>query len=192
MKFRIHIISDTHFNHKRIITYENRPFDSVEEMNQTMINRWNEVVSDEDLVIHLGDFVFGGIHKIRAIHSQLNGNMIIIKGNHDKWYRMNAVGINMYENLKIGHLFLTHEPTRVDDGLVNVHGHIHDKKSWFGINASVERTNYYPRLIEHYFKEAKKILKRRGWNEGNIEEGGYRTAKNKGGKNKTRDISKRL
>ena len=51
--------SDHHFGHAKIIEYCKRPFSSVEEMNQVMIDRWNEVVGPDDHVYHLGDFAFG-------------------------------------------------------------------------------------------------------------------------------------
>lgn len=72
--------ADTHFNHTNIIKYCKRPFDTIEEMNETIVERWNAVVSKGDLVYHLGDFSWrDGVHFIRQLH----GNIILIKGNHD-------------------------------------------------------------------------------------------------------------
>ena len=52
----IFFTSDTHFNHKAIISYCSRPFESVEEMNDRLIDNWNQVVKPSDTVYHLGDF----------------------------------------------------------------------------------------------------------------------------------------
>ena len=72
--------ADTHFGHKNIIKYCNRPFDSIDEMNEVMIENWNRVVSSKDNVYHLGDF---GFKDINLILSRLNGNIHLIHGNHD-------------------------------------------------------------------------------------------------------------
>jgi len=156
---KTYIIADTHFNHRNIIWFANRPFESVEEMNQTMIKNWNDIVKDEDLVIHLGDFVYGGIKKIKAILEQLNGELLLIKGNHDKMYRMRACNINTVKGgLKRDILFLTHEPVTPPAGFVNVHGHTHQWHSTKGINACVEHTDYKPVDINYYYKKAKTYL----------------------------------
>ncbi len=80
----IYVIADTHFYHNNIIQYCNRPFENVEQMNEFMINKWNErVQSDNDIVIHLGDFGFGSKEQLQNIANQLRGRKILIKGNHD-------------------------------------------------------------------------------------------------------------
>lgn len=76
--------SDTHFGHKNIIKYCNRPFGSVDEMNEHMIMRWNSVVSDEDTVWFLGDFAFMKLDEIFATLDRLKGNINIVPGNHDE------------------------------------------------------------------------------------------------------------
>lgn len=79
-------ISDIHFGHDNIIKYANRPFIDVKEMNEVIINNWNEVVKDDDLVIIAGDLSLG-IKKpeLAQIMLQLKGKKILIKGNHDKF-----------------------------------------------------------------------------------------------------------
>ena len=79
----IWVTSDTHFNHANIIKYCNRPFSSVEEMNETIIANWNKVVSERDIVYHLGDFALGDKSLIPNILRRLNGCIKVIMGNHD-------------------------------------------------------------------------------------------------------------
>lgn len=79
--------ADTHFGHERIIELCNRPFDSVEEMDQQMVKRWNEVVREDDIVYHLGD-VTGGSTKPLVNVRLLNGRKILIAGNHDACHPM--------------------------------------------------------------------------------------------------------
>lgn len=77
----IFFTADNHFGHDNIRKYCNRPFDTVEEMNQAMIERWNSVIGPTDLVYVLGDFAWE-----RADHytARLAGHKILIAGNHDK------------------------------------------------------------------------------------------------------------
>ena len=76
--------ADTHFDHKNIIKYCNRPFNSIGEMNSALIDNWNSVVKKDDLVIHNGDFCFGGFEAYQQYRDELNGKIILIRGNHDK------------------------------------------------------------------------------------------------------------
>ena len=80
---RIYFTSDTHFGHRNIIRYCNRPFNSIEEMNETLINNWNKVVDKEDIVFHLGDFAVGDVASWSNLLQQLNGKVYLIMGNHD-------------------------------------------------------------------------------------------------------------
>ncbi|AXH49338.1 phosphoesterase [Streptomyces phage Blueeyedbeauty] len=76
--------SDTHFGHARIIELCNRPFSSVEEMNEEMIARWNAVVKPTDTVIHFGDVALGKIAESLPLIERLNGIKSLIPGNHDR------------------------------------------------------------------------------------------------------------
>jgi calcineurin-like phosphoesterase family protein len=80
---KVFFTSDTHFYHKNIIKYCNRPFDSVEQMNETLITNWNNTVPLDGVVILMGDFAFAGGDKIKAILKQLNGHKYLFLGNHD-------------------------------------------------------------------------------------------------------------
>jgi calcineurin-like phosphoesterase family protein len=82
----IFFTADTHFFHKNIIEYSYRPFSSIEEMNETIIQKWNNKVNKDDLVYHLGDFIFGNITQYRSIRTRLNGKIILIRGDHDKLF----------------------------------------------------------------------------------------------------------
>lgn len=93
---KIWFTSDLHFWHKNICKYCNRPFDSVEQMNDTIIDKWNSIVKLDDTVFILGDLGFCGIEKLRLLISQLNGNLIVIQGNHDPNKVINAL---LEENL---------------------------------------------------------------------------------------------
>ena len=57
---KVFFTSDTHFYHGNIIRFCNRPFKSVEMMNETIISNWNNTVGQDDIVFHLGDFCLGG------------------------------------------------------------------------------------------------------------------------------------
>jgi calcineurin-like phosphoesterase family protein len=76
--------SDNHFMHKNIIEYCDRPFDSLEEMEKEMIDRWNSVVGEKDIIFHLGDFSFGGKQHWKHKLDRLNGQKYLAVGNHDK------------------------------------------------------------------------------------------------------------
>ena len=78
--------SDLHFNHNNILKYEpiSRPFETVEEMNETLIKNWNDRVQPEDTVYVLGDLCMGKDTDIPAILERLTGRIVLIRGNHDQ------------------------------------------------------------------------------------------------------------
>ena len=84
-------ISDTHFGHAKVIEYCNRPFANIQEMDKELIKRWNAKVKSRDLVWHLGDFALANKEYVAEIVSKLNGEIRLIKGNHDtrssQWFR---------------------------------------------------------------------------------------------------------
>lgn len=81
--------SDTHFGHARINDLAGRPFSSVEEMNEAIIERWNAAVSPEDEVWHLGDVALGPIAESLPLMSRLNGTKFLVVGNHDRIFSEN-------------------------------------------------------------------------------------------------------
>lgn len=80
---KVWFTSDLHFWHKNICKYCNRPYNTVEEMNQGIIDNWNSVVKEDDIVYLLGDMGFCGIEKLRVLMSQLKGHIRLVQGNHD-------------------------------------------------------------------------------------------------------------
>lgn len=90
---RTFFTGDTHFNHNNIIKLANRPFTTIEEMNEVIIANWNMAVRDEDVVYHLGDFCFG---KPLELIERLNGYIKIVPGNHDKEIQKTGVELMMH------------------------------------------------------------------------------------------------
>lgn len=165
---KIFVTSDTHFNHKNIIEYCNRPFSSVEEMNETLIKNWNSVVSKDDTVFFLGDFCLGQREAIINFCSQLNGHKILIMGNHDR------ATVTAYTNAGFEAVYkkptiirfdefditieFSHAPKYEENHYPNVHGHVHDKANNDATHycACVELHDYKPVPLEDivkYFKE---------------------------------------
>lgn len=94
----IFFTSDTHFGHSKIIDYCKRPFSSIEEHDKMLIQNWNNTVGQDDTVFHLGDFAYGNSQFIANIIKQLNGNIILIKGNHDL-RNMNPTLYNIFSDV---------------------------------------------------------------------------------------------
>lgn len=139
---KIFVIADTHFFHENIIKFEKRPLDNVEQI----INNWNRVVGDDDLVIHLGDVIFGleKSVKLPTIMAMLRGKKILCRGNHDSypeskwgdwdWFMERGFDFVcdyfVYKNMAFSHAPLTPLPMQGIRGLgkqvdVNIHGHFH-------------------------------------------------------------------
>lgn len=167
----IWVISDTHFNHKNILSFKNRegdlirPFSSVEEMDEIMIENWNRVIRPQDKVYHLGDVYFGHRERAEEILSRLQGHKRLIVGNHDTIYGKGNPLQKYFEKIHMWRmwpdfrLLLSHVPVhestlgenRFSHGsFVNVHGHTHQNGSPPGPYKSVcvELINYTPVNIE--------------------------------------------
>lgn len=169
--------ADTHYGHANIIKYCNRPFDNVDEMNETLIKKHNERVKDEDTVFFIGDFCFknsiggkkgeGMLHKPKHYLDQLNGNFLFIKGNHDKNNSLKTI----IERMVIRHagyrVNLVHNPEFVNVNYdLNLVGHVHNawkfKRAKHGftftdvINVGVDVWDFRPVTFEEVMK---------GWNE---------------------------
>ena len=158
----IFLISDTHFGHTNILSFlkkdgtKLRHFNSVEEMDETLINNWNSVVSKEDKVYHLGDVNFCSFTKLKEIFDRLNGTKVLIKGNHDDKLTLNQFS-QLFKDVRAYHILdkyiLSHIPIHPESlyrWKANIHGHLHnniiDDPRY--INVSVERINYTPISFE--------------------------------------------
>lgn len=80
-------IADCHFYHKNLLTeMDNRDFESVEQMNEAMIEKWNKKVHARDEVVILGDLSLGNGKETNEILCRLKGRLYLIRGNHDERY----------------------------------------------------------------------------------------------------------
>jgi calcineurin-like phosphoesterase family protein len=147
-------ISDTHFSHANVIRYTGRPFQSVDEMNQKLIENWNAHVSSQDTVFFLGDFGLGSTDCLAGLCSRLEGNKICIRGNHDgsptKMHKIGFVLVLESAFIKVGRhrVELVHIPSQPAPTHFQLHGHVHEKRSNKLIdrqlNLSVEVWDYKP------------------------------------------------
>lgn len=178
----IFFISDTHFGHKNIIKYDNRPFPSIQKHDETIISNWNETVSYEDTVYFLGDFAFD---KVAKIYDRLAGTKVFIKGNHDKQlYRFckeEKVPLPSYLEIEIPDedrsrgfqsIVLCHYPiaewNRCHHGAWHLYGHTHGN-SWYDrefqgkykcLNVGAPCIGYTPisyEAIKHKFAKLKNL-----------------------------------
>lgn len=79
--------SDLHFGHINIITYTHRPFADVDEMDEALVQTWNETVRPDDTVWVLGDVCMGRIEHSLGLVAQLHGTRLLLSGNHDRTFR---------------------------------------------------------------------------------------------------------
>lgn len=93
---KIWFTSDSHFGHKNVIKYCERPFDSIEEMDEILIDRWNMVIDHDDLIICCGDFSLTNPKSTNEILNKLNGDKVLIKGNHEKSILSNKLNRDMF------------------------------------------------------------------------------------------------
>ena len=138
----VYFTSDLHIGHKNIIEFDNRPFSSVEEMNEELVKRWNNKVKPGDLVYCLGDLFWKGDSDfVQRTLKQLYGNIILIRGNHDSFLH-NAdnkkflATVKDYDDIKvtlqngeIRRCILSHYPIHFYNGhyhgTIMLYGHVH-------------------------------------------------------------------
>ena len=122
---KIWVISDTHFNHKTMIKENWRQFLSIDDMNNKIILNWNKLISDEDIVYHLGDVCIGQKTKFMGnILPRLKGKIIFIRGNHDSKSLTNVK--NLIIDYKCKLIELVHNPAEATNSTdYIIHGHQH-------------------------------------------------------------------
>lgn len=142
-----YITADTHFGHKNILKYCNRPFTTIEEMDDTIIDNWNSIVTPQDIVYHVGDFAFGDIITIGKYIKKLNGNIIFIEGNHDRQLAqyLKRTGQKLHKNLIVKAydeiFYLAHYAHRVwynsHYGTIHCFGHSHGQLEDYRLSTDV-------------------------------------------------------
>ena len=174
----IWFISDTHFFHSNILKFTDddgkriRPeFSSIGEMNEKIIENWNELVKPQDHIYHLGDVTFRYDLPFRELMYRLNGHKRLVVGNHD---RLKGTPLCDYfekvmlwrpwndEDFVASHIPL--HPRQFRMRAFNVHGHIHERSMDDPryINVCVEQTNYAPvhlDIIKDRIKELREEIK---------------------------------
>lgn len=142
---------DEHFFHRKVIKYNNRPFEDVWEMHEGIINKHNEVVKNSDRVIHLGDFtLLKNSSEIFNIIKRLNGDHTFLQGSHDVWLK-DKKHIQIWEK-KIDDYYVVccHYSMRVwprsHYNSWQLYGHSHGRlepvgKQW---DVGVDNNNFYP------------------------------------------------
>jgi calcineurin-like phosphoesterase family protein len=163
----VFLVSDTHFGHAGVCRFlrsdgtKLRPWDDPAEMDEEMVKRWNETVRPNDKVYHLGDVVIN--RKSLQILERLNGDKVLIKGNHDifkledytKHFR-DVRGYHVMNGMILSHIPV-HEESLGRFG-TNIHGHLHYNRVMKTV--SVQECGPYD---ERPFTVQKKVLDPRYW-----------------------------
>jgi calcineurin-like phosphoesterase family protein len=159
---KVFVTSDTHFGHAGMCRFlrpdgsKFRPWDDVDEMNEALISRWNEVVAPKDKVYHLGDFAMN--RRYLSVAERLNGRKVLVMGNHDIFRAGDY--LKHFEDVKGAvvkdNAVLTHLPVAASAFeyryKLNIHGHTHVSRVTHPDGSidkryrcvCVEQTNYYP------------------------------------------------
>lgn len=164
----IYFTADWHFCHDRDFIYKERGFNSVEEMNEKIVQKFNALVDPDDTIYVLGDCALNDTETAIKYMKRLNGNKFLVIGNHDSEAKIQRyVEENIFKDISFGYrikaskrqwFFLSHYPSLVsnfDDPtkVYNIHGHTHGKEKFQiegGKNycAGLEAHNCWPVSIE--------------------------------------------
>lgn len=182
------LTSDLHLNHQNILKYEpnSRPFKTIAEMNDKIIENYNERVKFGDMVYVLGDFILGAADEVGELVSRLqHGSLCLIPGNHDSPTKIRTykeIGINVlpqlydltYQNTKF---VLCHYPMATwkgrEHGAIQAFGHVHSMEDshriegnmpylWNQIHIGVDDNNLRPWLIEEAIDNCKLRANKKG------------------------------
>jgi calcineurin-like phosphoesterase family protein len=155
----MYFTSDTHFDHRNVIRYCNRPFANTDEMNQFIISEWNKVVKKEDIIYHLGDFAGWNLKAAEEILKQLNGRKFLCIGSHDKqMLKLPQYFEEIKESflIKINgqQIFLSHYLHKIwpksHYGSWHLFGHSHGRMNWYAeqegklLDVGVDNHNFRP------------------------------------------------
>ena len=136
----IYYISDTHFGHENVISFDNRPFQNANEMDKAIIDNWNSRVTDNDTVYILGDLCYRNSKAPEWYLSQLRGHKHLIVGNHDEKTLKSVEALKYLESINqilrikdnSQKIVLCHYPLAewqgFDSGALHIYGHIHNCK----------------------------------------------------------------
>ncbi|WP_238916774.1 metallophosphoesterase [Clostridium sp. YIM B02555] len=162
----VFITADTHFGDKNIIKYEKRPFLSIEDMDKQMIDSWNRVVNEDDMVFHLGDVGLYPLLKMKDIIKMLKGKKILIMGNHDnyltlsEWMECGFDEVYRFPIIYNEFIVMQHQPPQYINSATPffyLYGHVHGTEMYPTVMkqsacVSVERWNYAPVKFEYLKK----------------------------------------
>ena len=173
---KIYFTSDLHLGHKGIITMQNRPFESVEDMNRILLTNYNAVVGKDDTVYILGDICHHmSVDQANSVIARMKGKKYLINGNHDKKYDpalFEDIKDFMTVSLNGRYFALMHYPMlswpKKNSGSIQLHGHIHARMDYNEQNRNegvlrydvgVDANNFYPvsvKQIIEFFEMSRK------------------------------------
>jgi calcineurin-like phosphoesterase family protein len=158
--------ADEHYGHANIIKYCKRHFFSVKEMDEEMIKKHNEVVTAEDIVIHIGDFTLKDKKYADDIARRLTGKHIFLRGSHDYWLE-DTFCLDIWEkNIEGYYIVACHYNMRIwprsHYNSWQLFGHSHGKSEEVGkqLDVGVDTHNFYP----YSFKEIREIMSKKADN----------------------------
>lgn len=146
---RIFVTADLHIGHNKEFVWKARGYESIEEHDQALVNNWNGTVTPEDVVYILGDVMLYDIDYGISVLKNLNGQLIILQGNHDSGDRIErylecknvvkAGDVAMYLRYGGYHFYLCHYPTiichdslkRMKTALIDLYGHTHQTENFY-------------------------------------------------------------